>query len=99
MQVPQIGKQHSSRLAAAGISTLQQLSGLDPRRLETIVQRSYPFGNQIRQEIQRLMVPEVKLQIRPLRESLQSPWRICGIKSELCNILAEILGHALMGML
>ncbi len=72
MQVSQIGKQHSSRLAGAGIKTLRQLAELDPRRLEAIVQRSYPFGNQIKQEIQKLMVPDIKLQIRPLRKTFSS---------------------------
>ena len=37
------------------------------------MQRSYPYGNQIRAEIQKLMVPAIKLQIRPLsRHSYQN---------------------------
>ena len=73
VQVPQIGKQQSGRLAGAGVKTLLQLSQLDPRRIEAIVQRSYPFGNQIKQEVLKLLVPEIKLQIHPLRESQNCP--------------------------
>ncbi|KAK9833183.1 hypothetical protein WJX74_009492 [Apatococcus lobatus] len=65
-QVQQIGRQQSNRLASAGIKTLLQLSELDPRRLESIVQRSYPFGNLIKQEVVKLLVPRVKLHLYPL---------------------------------
>lgn len=67
MQVHQIGRQQSGRLANAGIKTLLQLSELDPRRLEGIVQRSYPFGNHIKQEVVKLLVPRVKLHLSPTR--------------------------------
>ncbi len=34
----------AERLSAAGIHKLQQLTEVDPRRLESIAQRHYPFG-------------------------------------------------------
>lgn len=34
----------AERLAVAGIHKLQDLQGIDPRRLEAVTQRSYPFG-------------------------------------------------------
>lgn len=38
------GPLFAERLAAASIHKLQQLAEVDPRRLETISQRHYPFG-------------------------------------------------------
>jgi hypothetical protein len=43
-QLPGIGRQLAQRLRAAGVGTLRQLAELDPRRIETITQRNYPFG-------------------------------------------------------
>lgn len=44
-QLPGIGKLLGQRLKAAGAGTLRQLAELDPRRIETITQRNYPFGD------------------------------------------------------
>ena len=38
------GKQLAERLAAAGVGGLRDLDALDPRRIEAITQRNYPFG-------------------------------------------------------
>jgi ATP-dependent DNA helicase HFM1/MER3 len=43
-QLPGIGRLLAQRLKAAGAGTLRQLAVLDPRRIETITQRNYPFG-------------------------------------------------------
>ena len=43
-QLPGIGRLLAQRLKAAGAGTLRQLAALDPRRIETITQRNYPFG-------------------------------------------------------
>ena len=43
-QLPGIGRLLAQRLQAAGAGTLRQLAVLDPRRIETITQRNYPFG-------------------------------------------------------
>ena len=43
-QLRNVGRQMSERLAAKGIATLRQLAAADPRRIETITQRNYPFG-------------------------------------------------------
>ena len=45
-QVPGVGPLLAGRLAEAGLTKLAQLAGADPRRLETICQRNYPFGKQ-----------------------------------------------------
>ena len=43
-QVLGVGPQAARRLAAAGVQSLRQLAQVDPRRLESICQRNYPFG-------------------------------------------------------
>lgn len=43
-QLPGIGPQIAQRLAAAGVHKLRQLSEVEPRRLEALAQRHYPFG-------------------------------------------------------
>jgi ATP-dependent DNA helicase HFM1/MER3 len=39
---------------AAGFTTFDSLEKADPRRLETITGRKYPFGNQLKQALQEL---------------------------------------------
>lgn len=43
-QLPGIGSLLADRLAAAGLDHLRKLQDTDPRRLETVTQRHYPFG-------------------------------------------------------
>lgn len=43
-QLSGIGPLIAQRLAAAGVTTLQQLAEIEPRRLEALAQRHYPFG-------------------------------------------------------
>ncbi len=43
-QLPGIGRLLSERLAAAGIGRLRALEAADPRLIESVTQRHYPFG-------------------------------------------------------
>ena len=43
-QVPGIGKLLSERLHGAGLGSLRQLAAADPRRIEAVTQRHFPFG-------------------------------------------------------
>lgn len=43
-QILGIGNLLAERLAAAGIDHLCKLQDADPRRIETVTQRQYPFG-------------------------------------------------------
>lgn len=45
-QLPHIGKLLSERLHTAGLGKLRQLEVADPRRIETVTLKSYPFGMQ-----------------------------------------------------
>ncbi|KAK9831896.1 hypothetical protein WJX81_006765 [Elliptochloris bilobata] len=62
-QVPGIGKLLSERLHAAGLSPLRQLAAADPRRIEATTQRHFPFGNQVVQQLCRMMPPPIELKL------------------------------------
>ena len=44
MQLQGVGKQTSKLLAAAKLGKLRQLAAADPRKIEAVTQRHYPFG-------------------------------------------------------
>ena len=43
-----VGRVLGAQLAAAGVSTLEDLDGADPRRLEAVTGRNYPFGDTLK---------------------------------------------------
>ena len=43
-QLPSITRAMARRLSDAGLGSLRQLEAADPRRIEGIAQRKYPFG-------------------------------------------------------
>ncbi|GAQ86596.1 DNA/RNA helicase MER3/SLH1 [Klebsormidium nitens] len=53
-QLHGVGTMTQRALLAAGFSTFEALEKADPRRLETITGRKYPFGNQLKQALQEL---------------------------------------------
>ncbi|KAA6419380.1 MAG: putative ATP-dependent DNA helicase HFM1-like [Trebouxia sp. A1-2] len=66
-QLPGIGSLLADRLAAAGIDHLGKLQDADPRRIETLTQRHYPFGNQVKEELCSRLPPPFSLAVLPLR--------------------------------
>ncbi|KAL0036137.1 hypothetical protein WJX79_005176 [Trebouxia sp. C0005] len=66
-QLPGIGSLLADRLAAAGIDHLGKLQDADPRRIETLTQRHYPFGNQVKEELRSRLPPPFSLAVLPLR--------------------------------
>ena len=44
MQLQGVGKQSSKLLVAAKLGKLRQLAAADPRKIEAVTQRHYPFG-------------------------------------------------------
>ena len=53
-QVQKLGKAYTKTLNDAGIRTLQELFCTDARRIEVILGRNPPFGNQIRESLESL---------------------------------------------
>ena len=65
-QLSNIGKLLGDRLAKGGIGKLRQLAKADPRQIESLTMKNYPFGNTLLQDLQKRMPPEIDLKIRPL---------------------------------
>ncbi|KAL0055867.1 hypothetical protein WJX82_005206 [Trebouxia sp. C0006] len=66
-QLPGIGSLLADRLAAAGIDHLRKLQDTDPRRIETVTQRHYPFGNQVKEELRSRLPPPFSVALQALR--------------------------------
>jgi ATP-dependent DNA helicase HFM1/MER3 len=65
-QVPGIGPVIAERLSAAGILSLKQILDLEPRRFETLAQKSYPWGSGIQSSLRRCLPPELELTCTPV---------------------------------
>jgi ATP-dependent DNA helicase HFM1/MER3 len=59
-----VGRVLGAQLAAAGIATLDDLDGADPRRLEAAAGRNYPFGDTLKAAAAR--APRVELAVTPV---------------------------------
>ncbi|KAG9290860.1 hypothetical protein G9A89_011010 [Geosiphon pyriformis] len=60
-QLDGIGQQYARLLATAGIQTFAQLENCDARRIEMIVNRNPPFGNQVLDALS--LLPQFKLDV------------------------------------
>ncbi|KAL4421686.1 hypothetical protein ABPG77_010630 [Micractinium sp. CCAP 211/92] len=65
-QLAGIGPQIAQRLADAGVSKLRQLAEVEPRRLESLAQRRYPFGNEMHAALAQCLPPPISLQCLPV---------------------------------
>lgn len=71
-QIQKITPILSQRLVTSGISSLHQLADTDPRKLEAVTQKPYPFGNAIHDALRKGgMLPAVDLTCRPTNRSAQ----------------------------
>jgi ATP-dependent DNA helicase HFM1/MER3 len=65
-QVPGLGGVTAARLAAAGVHSLRQLAAVEPRKLEALAQRPYPWGSETHDAVQRRLPPPLTLECVPL---------------------------------
>jgi len=65
-QLAGVGDVTAERLAAGGVHTLRQLAAVEPRRLESIAQRPYPWGAQVHDALRRCMPPDLELTCTPV---------------------------------
>ncbi|XP_054729018.1 probable ATP-dependent DNA helicase HFM1 isoform X1 [Anastrepha obliqua] len=72
-QLQKIGAVYSAQLVYAGKTTLKSLEATDARTIEAILNKSYPFGDEILQNLQQAF-PEYSLQLE--RDS-QSMLHVC----------------------
>ncbi|XP_054088517.1 probable ATP-dependent DNA helicase HFM1 [Zeugodacus cucurbitae] len=61
-QLQKIGAVYSAQLVCAGKTTLKSLGATDARTIEAILNKSYPFGDEILQNLQQTF-PEYSLQL------------------------------------
>lgn len=66
-QLPNVGQVTASRLRAAGITSLRDLAARDPRWVEQVTTRHYPFGTQLQHALTQLLPPRMELLVQPLR--------------------------------
>ena len=69
-QLPGVGKLLSEKLAAAGMQTLEALELADPRRIEMVTQRNYPFGDKLKEDVLRSLPAKCSLNISYTGDSL-----------------------------
>lgn len=69
-QLPNVGQVTAGRLRAAGITCLRDLASKDPRWVEQVTARHYPFGSQLQHALTQLLPPRVELHLQPLRTLL-----------------------------
>ena len=58
-----VGRVLGAQLAAAGVNTLDDVDAADPRRLEAVTGRNYPFGDTLKAAAAR--TPRVELSVAP----------------------------------
>lgn len=66
MQVPGVGNVLVQRLAAAGIRSIQEFMAADPRQLELVTTKLYPWGDTKREDARRLLPPPCSLDVELL---------------------------------
>ncbi|CAG9465162.1 unnamed protein product [Pedinophyceae sp. YPF-701] len=70
IQVPGIGRVIAKRLGMAGVRTLRQLRDTDPRRVELLSGKPYPFGTRVTEHVrQELAIPDVATSVHPQASS------------------------------
>ncbi|XP_010936598.1 ATP-dependent DNA helicase MER3 homolog [Elaeis guineensis] len=74
-QLPGIGMITAKALNSAGINSFESMMEADPRKIEIITGRKYPFGNHIKESLQSLP-PEVEIQIKEVECKRQGKSRL-----------------------
>lgn len=74
-QLPNVGQVTAGRLRAAGIACLRDLAARDPRWVEQVTSRHYPFGTQLQHALTQLLPPRMELHLQPLRTCFNAMMR------------------------
>ncbi|KAG6528855.1 hypothetical protein ZIOFF_011047 [Zingiber officinale] len=61
-QLPGIGMVTAKALQSAGVNSFESLAAADPRKIEIVTGRKYPFGNHIKESL-LLLPPKVEIKI------------------------------------
>jgi hypothetical protein len=72
-QVQSIGDVTANRLVESNVCTMRQVISTNPRELENLAQKNYPWGSNVRNLVLRVCPPPISIQIsleqKPLQES------------------------------
>ena len=61
--MPGVGNVLVQRLVAAGIRSIQEFLAADPRQLELVTTKLYPWGDTKREDARRLLPPPCSVQV------------------------------------
>ncbi|PKI55191.1 hypothetical protein CRG98_024482 [Punica granatum] len=74
-QLPGIGMVTAKALHSMGIDSFEKLAEADPRKIEIVTGRKYPFGNQIKESLQSLP-PKVEMEVKEIDNQKQGKTKL-----------------------
>ncbi|KAJ7970807.1 DExH-box ATP-dependent RNA helicase [Quillaja saponaria] len=91
-QLPGIGMVTAKALYSMGIKSFETLSEADPRRIEIVTGRKYPFGNHIKDSLQ-LLPPKVDLKVMAIEGQRQGKSKLVVTLTRLSESTQSVKRH------
>ncbi|KAK3410213.1 hypothetical protein EUGRSUZ_J02227 [Eucalyptus grandis] len=91
-QLPGIGMVTAKGLLSMGIDSFEKLNDADPRRIEIVTGRKYPFGNQIKESLQSLP-PKVEMKAEEIECDRQGKAKVSITLTRLLQSVLSNKGH------
>ncbi|XP_048140179.1 DExH-box ATP-dependent RNA helicase DExH17 isoform X2 [Rhodamnia argentea] len=91
-QLPGIGMVTAKALLTMGIDSFEKLHDADPRRIEIVTGRKYPFGNQIKESLQSLP-PKVEIKAEEIECERQGKAKVSIMLTRLLQSVLSNKGH------
>ncbi|PIA61816.1 hypothetical protein AQUCO_00200069v1 [Aquilegia coerulea] len=92
-QLTGIGMVTAKALNSAGINTFETLAGADPRRIEILTGRKYPFGNHIKESLLSLP-PKVEMKIEEAKCHRQGKSKIVVTLTRITQPVSSAKRHS-----
>ncbi|XP_042500241.1 DExH-box ATP-dependent RNA helicase DExH17 isoform X2 [Macadamia integrifolia] len=91
-QLPGIGMVTAKALNAAGINSFETLAEADPRRIEIVTSRKFPFGNHIKETLSSLP-PKVEMRIEEIECQMQGKSKLVITLTRLSQSVPLVKRH------
>ncbi|GAV74633.1 DEAD domain-containing protein/Helicase_C domain-containing protein/Sec63 domain-containing protein, partial [Cephalotus follicularis] len=91
-QLPGIGMVTAKALHSMGVKSFQTLAEADPRRIEIVTGRKYPFGNHIKESLQSLP-PKVDMKIEEIESQRQGKSKLVLTLTRLSQSIQSMKRH------
>ncbi|KAL4198693.1 hypothetical protein AMTRI_Chr03g47310 [Amborella trichopoda] len=91
-QLVGIGMVTAKALLSAGINSFDMLENADPRRIEIISGRKYPFGNHVKDSLQ-LLPPKVEIRIQEVQSRRQGNIKVMVTLTRTSPSIASMKRH------